>query len=75
MDPDQTALIGVVLFGSTLFVEKASKMKQPLLSSVQYLRKKVNFWNVHGIMNTSGLLQSNRSFGLHFNFARDPKAN
>ena len=27
----------------------------------------IKFRNVHGIMNTSGLLQSN------FNFARDPK--
>ena len=23
-----------------------------------YLRNELNFWNVHGIMNTSGLLQS-----------------
>ena len=30
-----------------------------------YLRNEFNFWNVHGIMNTSGLLQ-----GLHVNFAR-----
>ena len=36
--------------------------------SRQYLRKEFNFWNVHGIMNTSGLL-----IGLHVNFARDPK--
>ena len=26
--------------------------------SVNYLRNEFNFWNVHGIMNTSGLLQS-----------------
>ena len=30
-----------------------------------YLRNEFNFWNVHGILDTSGLLQSN--------FARDPK--
>ena len=36
-----------------------------------FLRNEFNFWNVHGIMNTSGLVQSN--FGLHVNFARDPK--
>ena len=36
-----------------------------------YLRNEFNFWNVHGIMNTLGLLQSNK--GLHVNFARDPK--
>ena len=33
---------------------------------VLYLRNEFNFWNVHGIMNTSGLVQS-------VNFARDPK--
>ena len=33
----------------------------------KYLRNKFDFWNVHRIMNTLGLLQS------HFNFARDPK--
>ena len=26
---------------------------------LNYLRNEFNFWNVHGIMNTSGLLQSN----------------
>ena len=29
------------------------------------------FWNVQGIIITSGLLQSDE--GLHVNFARDPK--
>ena len=39
-----------------------------------YLRNKFNFWNVHGIMNTSSLLQSKReAFGLHVKFAREPK--
>ena len=26
---------------------------------------KFNFWSVHGIMNTSALLQSSEAFGLH----------
>ena len=29
-----------------------------------YLRNEFNFWNVHGIMNTSGLLQSKLGFRL-----------
>ena len=33
------------------------------------LRNEFNFWNVHGIMNTSGLVPE----GLHVTFARDPK--
>ena len=28
------------------------------LAFVKYLRKEFNFWNGHGIMTTSGLLQS-----------------
>ena len=36
--------------------------------SQHYLRNEFNFCNVHGIMNTSGLLQSKRSL----NFERDP---
>ena len=36
-------------------------------AALVHLRNKFNFWNVHGIMNTSGLLQSR----LHKNFARD----
>ena len=31
-----------------------------------YLKNEFNFWNVHGIMNTLGVLQSNK--GLHVNF-------
>ena len=42
-----------------------------------YLRNEFNLWNVHGIMNTSDLLQSKWSLKgfmwLHVNFARDPK--
>ena len=34
-----------------------------------HLRNEFNFWKIHGMMNTSGLVQS----GLHVNFARDPK--
>ena len=30
-----------------------------LLTVLQYLRNKFGFWNVDGIMDTSGLLQSN----------------
>ena len=30
----------------------------PLVSVMVYLKNEFNFWNVHGIMNTSGLLQS-----------------
>ena len=33
------------------------------------IRNEFNFWNIHKIMNTSGLLQSN----LLCNFARDAK--
>ena len=33
-----------------------------------HLRNELDFWNVHGIMNTLGLAK-----GLHSNFARDPK--
>ena len=29
-----------------------------LTRMVTYLRNEFNFWNVHGIMNTSGLVQS-----------------
>ena len=36
----------------------------------KHLRNEVDSWTVHGIMNTSGLLQIQ---GLHFNFARNPK--
>ena len=39
------------------------------ISPYVLLRNEFNFWNVHGIMNTSGLLQSR----LHVNFARDRK--
>ena len=40
------------------------------LDSCACLRNELDFWNVHGILNTSGLLQ----LGLHLiNFARDPK--
>ena len=46
--------------------ERVTERENWLLSF--YLRNEFNFWNVHGIMNTSGLLQS----GLHVNFARDP---
>ena len=28
------------------------------ISSIGHLRNEFNFWNVHGIMNTSGLVQS-----------------
>ena len=36
----------------------------------KHLRNIFNSGNVHGIMNTSGLLQS-KWFALHVNFARD----
>ena len=29
-----------------------------LVSNTVYFRNEFNFWNVHGIMNTSGLLQN-----------------
>ena len=38
------------------------------ISIRSHLRNEFNFRNVHGAMNTSGLLQE-----LHVNFARDPK--
>ena len=38
-----------------------------------HLRNEFNFCNVHGIMNTSGLLQSKRSSLGFIYFARDPK--
>ena len=28
------------------------------IQDIGYLRNEFNFWNVHGIMNSSGLLQS-----------------
>ena len=34
----------------------------PLVQS--YLRNKFDFWNVHGLMNTSGLLQSSEVLGF-----------
>ena len=38
------------------------------------LRNEFNFWNVHEIMNTSGLLQSvSQSRRICVNFARDSK--
>ena len=37
-----------------------------------YSRNKLDFWNVHGIMNSFGLLKVS-IFGLHINFARDNK--
>ena len=40
--------------------------------NVLYVRNEFNFWNVHGIMYTSGLLQSEAP-SLHVNFARDSK--
>ena len=41
------------------------------LQIVGFLRNEFDFWNVHGIMNTLGLLQSKREAkGLHVNFAR-----
>ena len=51
------------------FVDMKDSFK---LCSWQYLRNGFNFWNVHGIMNTSGLLQSYRDV-LHVNLARDLK--
>ena len=39
------------------------------MTSRQHLRNEFNFWNVHGIMNTSGV----KPKGLHVNSARDPK--
>ena len=30
-----------------------------------YLRNESNFWNVHGIINTSGLLESGFTITLH----------
>ena len=33
-----------------------------------HLRNKFYFWNVHGIMNTSGLLQVNESQDQKLNF-------
>ena len=42
-----------------------------------YLRNEFNFWNVHGIMNASGILLSEALWAgtlrLHVNFARDLK--
>ena len=46
-----------------------------------YLRNEFNFWNVHGIINTSGLLQSGftltlqkiQKLNLLLIFAKDPK--
>ena len=44
------------------------------LQIVGFLRNEFDFWNVHGIMNTLGLLQSKREAkGLRVNFARLPK--
>ena len=34
---------------------------RPMLRPCIYLRNEFNFWNVHGTMNTSGLLQSKLS--------------
>ena len=40
-----------------------------------HLRNKFDFWNVHGNMNTSGLLQSlhEGQTGLYVNFAKHQK--
>ena len=35
-----------------------------IFSWLEYLRSEFKFWNVHGIMNTSGLLQSKRMLTL-----------
>ena len=43
----------------------------PSKERANQLRNEFDFWNVHGIMNTSGLLQS--GLQLHVNFARYPK--
>ena len=40
-------------------------MKYVHIAHVSYLRNEFNFWSVHGIMNTSGLLQSYRE-ARHF---------
>ena len=49
---------------------KMFKCTLHLILSWKHLRKGFNFWNVHGIMNTSGLLQSTWGFTY---FAWDPK--
>ena len=45
--------------GSFIFLTTDGTVQPP------YLRNELDFWKVHGIMSTSGLLQSN--------FARDPE--
>ena len=42
------------------------------IESRLYLRNEFDYWKVHGIMNTFGLLQS-KCFRLQVNFARDLK--
>ena len=86
VDPDQTAPIGAVCSGSTLFASilntsvilgnylqqttsadnifrciflGALRVNSELISHLLvYLRNEFNFWNGHGITNTSGLLQN-----------------
>ena len=54
--------------------EKSFCVFQQFLACTVHLRNEFNFWNVHGIMNTSGLLQIKvKCKGLHVNFARDPE--
>ena len=40
------------------------------LEIIHYLRNKLDFWKVRGIMNTSGILQSPKGFTLHLQETR-----
>ena len=54
------------IWGSNISVSHQKRLDFTIL--VRYLRQEFNLCNVHGIMNTSGLLQR-----LRVNFARDFK--
>ena len=44
-----------------LFMKDIIQTDLPLKTTHVSFKNEFNFWNVHGIMNTSGLLQSKRS--------------
>ena len=56
---NQVVLPGVGKHGSFLYAN--------------YLRNTFDVWNVHGIMNTSGVLNMTPKEGLHVSFARDQR--
>ena len=61
----QTKFILHMRFGEQPLLLHTHSMK----AKTKYLRNEFNFWNVHGIMNTSGLLQSKCYFAKDLKYS------